>query len=423
MKLDVKSTMVLPVIDANGQIIGAVQAVNKKGAQKFTLEDQSLLRAFASFAGLAIDQWLTKRPGDFGMADINLFETLSPTELTGFTVPDKMKLSGPMTGVVCSQRFDPFACAKNDGFRVLVHCFDKFGLLEHFQIPLGTLLHFLDAIYDDYDHMPFHNWNYAVGGAEFLFWELVVSSEACRWEKLDLLILIVTTICHDVGKNRRQQVTNEKAAFPLSILYPDAPVLGLFHCSATIAVLNKPNCNIIATLTPEQTTEFWSGFVECILAADPSQRPKLLSEAKEAERRLRPSPGSYDMSSPSGKALVMKLLVQCALMSSVGRLFGQNEPWARFLCEAAVPGSYGYEDEGGTSAAMQIDAKSIARAQVKYMNEYCAPMFQVVSKMIQPLQTITDKVMVNLAIWKKLAKDGQDDGSGPADPGRPAGRV
>jgi hypothetical protein len=287
-----------------------------------------------------------------------------------------------------------------------VHCFDKFGLLQHFQIPLGTLLHFLEAVYDDYDHMPFHNWNYAVDSTQFLFWELVLSSDSCKWEKLDLLILVVATICHDIGKNRRRQVANEKAAFPLSILYPDAPVLGIFHCSAAVAVLSQPNCNIIATLTPEQTTEFWSGFIECILAADLSQHSKLLSEA---EGKLRTTNLAYDMSSPSGKALVMKLLMKCALVSHVARVFGQNEAWAAFLCEEAVPTNYESGDEGGTSAVMQIDAKSIARAQIKQMNDDCAPMFHVVSKMVPSLQIITDKLMVNLAMWKGIAPGEQDE--------------
>jgi len=276
----------------------------------------------------------------------------------------------------------------------LIHFFEKFGLLTHFHITIGTMLRFLEEVYSEYAHVPFHNWNYAVGATQFLFSMLVLTIPAIKWEKLDLLVLLVAAICHGMGKHRRRVITNTKATFPLSILFPDAPVVQIFHCTAATDVLSKPSCDILADLTPEQQSEFWSGFIDCILSTDKSHHAKLLSEA---EGRLRASNGAYDTANPAGKLLLMKLLVNCATVSGIGRAFSVSQPWARFLFEEAVS-----RPAGSDQAPLGTVAKTVANAQVKMMDEFCAPMFHVVARMVQPLQVVTDKIMVNVAVWKGL---------------------
>jgi GAF domain-containing protein len=397
MKIQVKSILVIPVINANGQIIGAVKAVNKKLVPKFTVEDQSLFRAFASFAGLALEQWLTKRPADFGHAEIDFFETLSPSELTSCEPSDRMRIFDPMLSLINSQKFDVYSCTRNDEFRILVHFFEKYGLLQHFHITLGILLHFLEAAYNEYDNIPFHNWNCAVSSTQLLFWELTALSGAVQWEKVELLGLLVAGICHDCGHHHRRIVANEKAAFPLSLLYGDAPVLESFQCASAVKLLSDPKCNILASMEREDVAEFWSILIECILATDRARHKKLLDEAK---KQLRAGDGACDTVSRSGRLLLMKLLMKSATVAPVARALDLKAPWSTFLIEEAVPKVDTSADEGLGAATKEIDAKGIAAAQVKFMDDFCMPLFDTVGRMVQPLQVVSERVRANLAIWK-----------------------
>jgi GAF domain-containing protein len=397
MKIEVKSMLVIPVIDAHGQIIGAVKAVNKKLVPKFTTEDQSLLRAFASFAGLALEQWLVKRPGDFGHAEINFFETLSPSELTSCELSDRMRIFDPLLSLINSQRFDVYTCTKNEEFRILAHFFEKYDLLQHFHITVGVLLHFLEAAYNEYNHIPFHNWNCAVSSTQLLFWEVTVLSEAVQWEKVELLALLVAGICHDCGRHHRSHVANEKAAFPLSLLYADSPVLESFHCASVIKLLSDPKCNILASMENEVVTEFWSLLIECILATDRAQHKKLLDEA---EAKLRAGDGVYDTASRDGKLLLMKLLVKSATVAPVARALDLKAPWSSFLIEEALPKVSRSADQGLAAAIEELSPKGIAAAQMQFMDDFCVPLFETVAKVVEPLATVSESVRANLAIWR-----------------------
>jgi hypothetical protein len=190
-----------------------------------------------------------------------------------------------------------------------------------FQIPLGALLRFLAAAFREYRDIPFHNWNSAVDPAQFAFWELSLAREALQLDKL------VAAICHDIEHEGRDAVANDKAAIPLLILSPDEPVLQTMHCSATVKLPSQPNCNIIAGLDAEQASLFWAMLVDCIFGPDVGYHQKLLDEA---EAKLKAGNGAFDVGSPAGKMLLMRLLVKCAVTALVARALDISLPGRAF---------------------------------------------------------------------------------------------
>lgn len=395
---EVNAILVIPVIDASGQIVGVVKAMNKKGMPQFTDEDQSLLRAFASFAGLALEQWMTKRPGEFGQSEIELVEQLSPSELTNVDLSDRMKIFDPTIGIVASAKFDPYQFQKNDQFRVLIHFFDQFDLLQIYQISVGTMLRFLGAVHNEYRRVPFHNWNYAVSATQFIFYELTLGKANLGiFNKLELFVLLVAGICHDMGHSGKTNMFNEKAQTPLNILYKDQPIMETFHCSSTIKVLAQPNCNLVASLDNEQLSAFWSMLIECILATDMTQHQKLIDEA---EAKIEPN-GSFDAKSPANKLLLMKLLVKCAADACVARVLDFKGTWASSLVEAAVPRFDSKSEERMAAIASQDTDKAVAQRQIEYMKDTAVPLFTILGRMVPSLQPIGEQVQFNLAMWKR----------------------
>ncbi|OHT12549.1 GAF domain containing protein [Tritrichomonas foetus] len=403
MNVEVNSMLIIPVIDASGQIVGVVKAINKKGMPKFTEEDQSLLRAFASFAGLALEQWMSKRPGEFGQSDIELVEQLSPSELTSVELSDRMKIFDPLIGIVASNKFDVLEYQRNDQFRILIHFFDQFDLLTTFQVSLGTMLRFLGAVYNEYHHIPFHNFNFAVSAAQFVFYELKEGKLCTVLNKLELLVLLVTCICHDMGHSGRTNVFNAKAQTPLSILYKDQPVMETFHCSSAIKVLSHPTCNILTGMNSEQLTNFWTFLIDCILATDMSQHQKIL---EEAEAKLAQGEGSFDMKNASVRLLLLKLLVKGATNATVSRIFDPKNPWSSAICEEALPRIDSRTEE--TIVCANDKDLDVARGQIKYIQDICVPLFTTLGRAVPSLQSVGDQVRVNLSKWKEIAPDPEE---------------
>lgn len=388
-----QNILVIPVIDAGGQIVGVVKAVNKKGMPSFTAEDQSLLRAFASFAGLALEQWMSKNTGDIGTTEIDLVETLSPSELTTVGLSDRLKIFDPLTGIVQSLKFDVLSYQRNDQFRIIMHFFESLDIMQEFQITVGTMLRFLGAAYKEYHHIPFHNWNHAVDSTQFVYYEIILGqiNKDQQFTKLELFVLLVAAICHDMGNNGRTMF-NEKAQTPLSILYKDQSVIETFHCQSSIKVLSTPNCNIVQNLDSQNLRDFWTMLFECILSIDETQHQKIIDEA---ESKLGQSGGQFDRNVQTNRIILMKLLLKCAVRGQSARVFDVNQPWAPFICEEAIP-----IDEKRYSST----ATDIAKRQAEYIDKSCVPLFTTLIRIVPGLQPIGDQVRMNLASWKSASE-------------------
>ncbi|KAK8844896.1 hypothetical protein M9Y10_021067 [Tritrichomonas musculus] len=402
---EVRNMLVIPVIDASGQIVGVVEALNKKGMPKFTEEDQSLLRAFASFAGLALEQWISKRPSEFGQtADIELVEQLSPSELTSVELSDRMKIFDPLVGIVASNNFDVLEYQRNDQFRILIHFFEEFDLLSTFKISVGTLLRFLGTVYDAYLHVPFHNFNFAVDTTQFIFYELSVSKLASTFSKLELLVLLVACICHDIGYSNRSYALNTKAQVAFSALYKDQPVLEIFDCSSIINILSKPTCNILSGMDNSQLTEFWRLLIDIILANDVSNRMKLVSEI---DLKLHRSNGEFDLSDQQSREMLLKLLVKCATHANLARAFDPSKSWSISVAEESLPRVDSRAEE--TFVTINDSDIKVANEQVKFIESTYAPLFGTLGNVVADLKLIEKQVLENLEKWKEIVDETKKD--------------
>ncbi|KAH0788297.1 3'5'-cyclic nucleotide phosphodiesterase family protein [Histomonas meleagridis] len=351
MKVEIKSLLVVPVIDVSGQIVGVVEGVNKKTMDGFTEEDQSLIRSFASFAGLALEQWISNRTRGFDTSDVGLVESLSPSELTSIEVPERLKIFGPNSELISSIKFDVLDFQRNDGYKVLIHFFDRLELMSTFNISIGDLNQ--------------------------------------KFTKLELLVLLVVGICHNVGHSGNTHLSKEKTQVPLNILYKDQPILETIHCTSIIDILAHPNCNILAALNEEDLHEFWTMLIDCILSLDKSQYNKMIDEIQTKIE----SDDKFDLEIQTNRIILMKLLLNSSVNSNLFRPFTVGNPWAQYLCEDAV--------SNGPNEAM-ISENEIAKRQVEYIEKYCMPLFTNLVKIVPELQSISEQLRINIQQWQKL---------------------
>jgi hypothetical protein len=336
---------------------------------------------------------MVKRPGEFRKTEIELVETLSPSELTSFEVSERIKIFDPLTSTVAGPKFDVYLSSRNVQFRVLIHFFEHFDLLSTYQISIGTLLHFLNAVERQYNRVPFHDWNHAVATTQFIFYELVCG-QIPFLDKLDILALLVAGICHDIGHKGHATILNPQAQMALGFLYKDQPVMETFHCSTTINVVSQPNCNILGGISDKLLGDFWSRFIDCVLATDMAQHKRILEEAEGK------------VGNEASKLLVMKLLVKCATNGALAKHLDMEGPWAPMLVEEGLESSVG--ELGAFRTATQAnDSIAIAKRMVAFIGQTCIPMFRTLGRMVPTLHGLGDQVMANLSVWQAHAQTGK----------------
>ena len=396
-----KQILALPILDASGQVVGVAKAINKKSMPKFTLEDQSLLRAFASFAGLAIDRWMSKRSEDFGKSEIELIETLSPTELTSIEPSERLKVFEPLLSSLNSHSFDVYQFSRNDHFKIILHFFKEFGILSHFSISIGTFLRFLSAAAERYQNLPFHDWNQAISVTQHIYWMLSIERYHRNFSKLELFALLVASLCHDVGHNGRSNVNNEKAQTPLSILYKDQPVIQTFHCSATISLLSTPSCNILSNLDSGLLKEFWSLVFELILSTDETQHFKII---EEIQIKLNQS-NQFDLNISSNKLILLKVILKSGLLANVSRPFNINNSWSTHLCECCILSCNLTENNSKheiSSPSFDLNSFSLSKSQQNYLFKKCIPLINVLLRATPQMQPLSDQIRINNQIWNEF---------------------
>lgn len=77
-----------------------------------------------------------------------------------------------------------------------------------------------------------------------------------RFSPLEILVLIVSAISHDLdhdGYNNNFQIN---ARTHLALIYNDHSPLEMYHCAVGFHILNKSNCNILASLSPDEYKQF-----------------------------------------------------------------------------------------------------------------------------------------------------------------------
>lgn len=96
----------------------------------------------------------------------------------------------------------------------------------------------------------------------------------------DKLILLISTICHDLdhpGTNNAYQIN---ARTDLALLYNDQSPLEHHHCAMTFFILREPDLNIICNLTESEYTDVRKGIIRCILGTDMGQHGALMNKFK-----------------------------------------------------------------------------------------------------------------------------------------------
>lgn len=237
---------------------------------------------------------INKREGIFQEEDkvlLKAFAAFAAKSLQTTTVPVPL-VKSPTLGV--DSRFFPTdeerTITKTWNFQVwtyniegLVRCiiaiFESFGLIKEFSIPLDRLVSCILALSRSYRDVPYHNFFHAVDVFQTVFmflWHGKVLQGV--FSKLEILALLVASLCHDIDHGGLNNAFHVKAQTPLALLYKDMSVLETHHCSKSISLLSETDNDILSGLSESQSSDLWKLLIQAILATDMSLHFNLLNK-------------------------------------------------------------------------------------------------------------------------------------------------
>ncbi|GAU87405.1 hypothetical protein RvY_00254-2 [Ramazzottius varieornatus] len=148
----------------------------------------------------------------------------------------------------------------------------RYDLLTKYKISNYALENYMVAVeagYSKYNN-PYHNLIHAADVTQTMHWFLYQTGLAHWLSDLEIFASLIGAIIHDYEHTGTTNNFHVQSRSNLAMLYNDRSVLENFHLSASFALMQKEEHNILANLSKEEYKEFRSLVIDMVLATDMS---------------------------------------------------------------------------------------------------------------------------------------------------------
>lgn len=396
-----KSTMIVPVLSSDKQVMGVIYMRWKKTGKNFTNEDKELLESYTVFLSLSLERFKLKNIAQLGSMEIEMQNSMTNEERTGFSTPSKLRMPDEERGALIVRNFEVGEWKGLDLFKALFNIFQVFDIQRKVKINAQTLFSFFWEVKESYNQVYYHNWTHAVDVTQFMAQLLVVGGMREIFNIKEILVLLVASICHDANHDGFSNSYNLKAQTPLGILFKNQSVMETHHCSVSISILTRDECNLFSYFDDDDLSIIWRNFIELILATDMSKHFEILDECKALLES-----GRDWKTNRNDRLLVMKLLIKAADISNVARQFETADKWCTVLCEEFFKQGDLERAQGMEYSSPMNDREHLDRpkSQIGFYQSVCLPLFEMLRMFNKEYDVYLEQVKSNLDKWIERAE-------------------
>ncbi|KAJ6634640.1 High affinity cGMP-specific 3',5'-cyclic phosphodiesterase 9A, partial [Pseudolycoriella hygida] len=290
--------------------------------------------------------------------------------------------------------FDSYEWEDENVLHLMQTMFTETKLVQKFNIPMSTLREWLYEVYKHYNTVPFHNFRHSFCVTQMMYSISWHTNLSARLGDLEILILLVSCICHDLDHPGYNNIYQINARTELALRYNDISPLENHHCSIAFRLLENPDCNIFKNFSKDKFKEIREGIIRCILATDMARHNEILSQFEEI------SP-NFDYSNQSHLCMI---LIKVADISNEARPMDIAEPWLERLLQEFFAQSAAEKSEGlPVTPFMDPDKVSKPGSQVRFIGLVLLPLFEALGQLLpEVVELIINPVKFALDYYKKL---------------------
>ncbi|XP_052863382.1 uncharacterized protein LOC128270019 [Anopheles cruzii] len=293
--------------------------------------------------------------------------------------------------------FDSYEWEDWDVIHLMQTMFVELNLVDKFGIPIETLREWLYEVYKHYNDVPFHNYRHCFCVAQMMYAITWHTNLVQRLGELEVLVLLVSCICHDLDHPGYNNIYQINARTELALRYNDISPLENHHCSIAFRLLEHPECNIFRNMSKEMFKDVREGIIRCILATDMARHNEILTQFQEATPE-------FDYSNKVHTNLLCMVLIKVADISNEARPMDVAEPWVDRLLLEFFAQSAAEKSEGlPVTPFMDPDKVSKPGSQVRFIGLVLLPLFEALGELLPELtDLIITPVRVALDYYKRL---------------------
>lgn len=369
-----RNTDATPQIHSQPDLIGSSQIQNNKDSGSPTLV------YMANKFGSQANQNVTAQ-----MLDHEMYRNLGINSQNDSQINNMMDCYLGCWGL---QIFDLDALTNQHSLVVVVlKILEKRQLLTIFSIDPITVVQYFLQIEMNYDRsIPYHNAVHAADVTQSV--NVLLSNDALEdiFTELETLAVIFACAIHDV---QHPGVTNQyliNIEHDLAILYNDTSVLENHHLAVAFRFLQKPGCNIFASLSRKQRHSIRKIVIDLVLATDMSRHMTLLSDLKVMveEKKLSGS-GILNFESYSDRLQILQNMVHCADLSNPTKPLPLYQEWTqRIMEEFFRQGDKERDSKLEISPMCDRATASIEKSQVSFIDFIVRPLWSTWAELVYP---------------------------------------
>jgi len=218
---------------------------------------------------------------------------------------------------------------------------------------------------------------------------------------LDILALLVSALCHDLGHPGFNNAFQVNAQTELAIKYNDMSVLENHHSSLTFRVLQDPECNILQNLNEDQKKEIRRTMIQLILATDMSSHFEHVSKFRH---HVETQP--FDRNKKEDRQMILNVLLKCADLSNVAKPWQISENWSDRVADEFFHQS-DFERDNKYPVAPFMDRTKTTRPRIAadFQDFVAMPIFKVLALFLPNTQVLVDHITSNRAKWQLRLDD------------------
>jgi len=327
---------------------------------------------------------------------------LAPPQLLNQTLSwqlDKWKSFDERIKILETLDFDPYSFQDVELLQLSYDMFQRFDLIQYFNIPSIILQNFLQVLRNSYRKVPFHNFYHAFNVAQSLFFFLTVCKIEEKFSKLELFALLTSAFCHDIDHPGTNNAFQVNARTKLALQFNDVSVLENHHCSQAFKILGIPDYNIFINLSSEDKILIRKYITSSILATDLAEHGNWVGKLKSKLQNI-------NWTEFDDKKIIMCCLIKCADISNEIRPSKIGRSWAqRVMTEFYAQSLIEKEKDLPRAPHMDPEKTDLATGQIGFITYLCFPFFSLVADVFPTMKMCCDQMESNKKEWELIKEN------------------
>lgn len=409
----IKSLLCTPIRNGKkDKVIGVCQLVNKmdeaSGSMKvFNRNDEQFLEAFAIFCGLGIQNTQMYETVERAMAKQEVtLEVLSfhasatdeeSRELQVSAVPSAQSLH------LLDFSFSDFDLSDTETTLATIRMFVDLNLVQNFQMKYTNLCQWVLSVKKNYrKNVAYHNWRHAFNTAQSMFSLLKSGRLQNNLSDLEILALMIATLCHDLDHRGVNNSYIQRSDHPLAQLYCHS-TMEHHHFDQCLMILNSSGNQILSGLSLDEYKATLKMIERAILATDLALYMKRRGEFFELTKN-----SQFVWEDEHHRDLLRSMLMTACDISAI------TKPWPVQKRIAELVATEFFEQGDKERQELNIEPSDlmnrekrdkIPSMQVSFIDAICTQLYETLAGMSEYCSPLLEGCQKNRQHWRRLAEE------------------